>query len=49
MNLALKENRKNLVLGPPACTWRCAGEGELFFALIHCGSILLDLAEGVNK
>src|ERR1035437_2201423 len=40
---------KNLVLGAPACTWRCAGEGELLFALIHCSPILPDLAEGVNR
>ena len=33
----------------PICTCRCAGEGELLFALIHCGHILPDLAEGVNR
>jgi len=38
-----------LVLGALACTWRCAGEGELLFALIHCGPILPDRAEGVNR
>jgi hypothetical protein len=40
---------KNLLFGAPACTWRCAGEGELLFALIHCGPILPDLAEGDNR
>src|ERR1039458_7036969 len=40
---------KNLVFGGPACTWRSAGEGELLFALIHCGPTLPDLAEGVNR
>ena len=28
---------------------RCAGEGELLFAPIHCGPILLDRAKGVNR
>ena len=32
-----------------ACTERCAGKGELLFALIHCGPILPDPAEGVNR
>jgi hypothetical protein len=40
---------KSLLFGTPACTWRCAGEGELLFAPIHCGRILLDLAESVNR
>ena len=47
--LLLITTNKNLVLGAPACTWRCAGEGELLFALIHCGPILRDLAEGINR
>jgi hypothetical protein len=33
----------------PACTERCAGEGELVFALIHCDCILLDPAAGINR
>src|ERR1035438_7168736 len=33
----------------PHGTERCAGEGELLFALIHCGPILPDLAEGGNR
>jgi len=40
---------KNVVLGGRALTWRCAGEGELLFAFIHCSPILPDLAEGVNR
>jgi hypothetical protein len=43
------DQRRNLVFGAPAYTWRCAGEGELLFALIHCGPILPALAEGVNR
>src|ERR1039458_8043302 len=31
---------RNLVFRAPACTWRCADEGELLFALIHSGPIL---------
>jgi hypothetical protein len=27
----------------------CAGEGESFFALIHCRPILPDVAEGGNR
>ena len=33
----------NLVLGAPACTWRCAGKGESLFALIHGDPLLPDL------
>ncbi|MEI6786771.1 MAG: hypothetical protein WCQ21_38340, partial [Verrucomicrobiota bacterium] len=33
----------------PACTERCAGEGELLFALTHSGSSLPELVEGVNR
>jgi hypothetical protein len=44
-----KAAHKNLLWGAPACTGRCAGEGELLFALIHCGPILPGLAEGVNR
>jgi hypothetical protein len=40
---------KNVVFGAPACTQRCAGEGELFFALIQYGPMLPELAEGVNR
>jgi hypothetical protein len=40
---------RNLVFGVPACTKRCAGEGELLFALIHCGPIFPAPAEGVNR
>jgi hypothetical protein len=40
---------RNLVFGAPACTQRCAGEGELVFALIHSGPILPELVEGGNR
>ena len=39
----------DLMFGAPARTERCAGEGELVFALIHCSPLLLALAEGVNR
>jgi hypothetical protein len=39
---------RNLVSGATACTRRYAGEEE-FFAAIHCGPILPDLAEGFNR
>jgi hypothetical protein len=45
----LKAAHRNLVFGAPACTWRCAGEGELLFALVHCGPILQELVEGGNR
>jgi hypothetical protein len=40
---------KKLLFGAPTCTWRRAGEGELLFALIHCGPILPELVEGGNR
>jgi len=39
---------RNFVSGAPACTRRYASEEE-FFAAIHCGPILPDLAEGGNR
>ncbi|MGO8929331.1 MAG: hypothetical protein ACLQU3_20895 [Limisphaerales bacterium] len=33
---------KNLVLGVPACTERCAGEGELVLARIHGDRMMSD-------
>jgi len=40
---------KKLLVGAPACNCRRAGEGELLFAIIHCGSILSGLAGGGNR
>src|ERR1035438_6909231 len=42
-------NRNKLRLGAPACTWHCAGEVELLFALILSGPILPELVEGGNR
>jgi hypothetical protein len=46
---ALTITDENLLLGAPARTWRCTGEGELLFALIHSGPILPELVEGGNR
>ena len=40
---------EKLLLRAPAGAERCAGEGELVFALIHSGLLLPDLPEGVNR
>jgi len=39
---------KKSVPGADASTQRCAGEGELVFALNHCSATLPDRAEDVN-
>lgn len=44
----IRKTDKESVRGAPACTWCVAAEEELLFALIHCESMLLDLAEGVK-
>jgi len=40
---------RNLVFRAPACNWRCAGEGELLFALVQSGAILPELVEGGHR
>jgi hypothetical protein len=39
---------KKSVPGADASNQRCAGEGELVFALNHCSATLPDRAEDVN-